>query len=67
MNETTTQTFQKHLFFRLFSLKNPKLAQKIQISEIDPPLPPYYYSPESTVNLFIGFDSYFSSKTIVLD
>ena len=40
MNETTTQTFQKHLFFRLFSLKNPKLAQKIQISEIDPPPPP---------------------------
>ena len=28
MNETTTQTFQKHLFFHSFGLENPKLAQK---------------------------------------
>ena len=28
MNGTTTQTFQTHLFFHLFSLENQKLAQK---------------------------------------
>ena len=28
MNETTTQTFQKHLFFRLFSLKSWKSGGK---------------------------------------
>ena len=35
--KTTAQTFQKHLFFHLFGLENPKFVQKIQNSEISPP------------------------------